>query len=404
MLLTDVLRLSVKTFTDKRFRAALTILGISIGPLALVMIYGVTSGYSDYVVKQLKGLGQNLVVVMPNHQYTLTENDLRTLTSIPGVVDSTPYYSTQGKIRVPGGEMGVLIYAVRYDFIFKVIPSLKLAEGSIPAENDIVKCIIGHDIAYDQYGNRQYHIGDAITITVYNVESSGRIVTHRVTFLIAGILSKYGGAAFLNPDQAIFVSTEAGEKILGLKKWSGVLLYVEDTSLINSVTQRIKDLYGDAVSVTSFYAIAQIASSITGAVNFMTFAASLAAFAVAVAGVAATMITSVIERTREIGVLKALGFTDGQVLTLILSEGIIMSLIGAAIGISLGAIGAYALAERGLVIHAGATSMVVKAPPNLTPLLIGATLVLTILVGIAGSIFPAYRAAKIPPAVALRYE
>ena len=136
----------------------------------------------------------------------------------------------------------------------------------------------------------------------------------------------------------------------------------------------------------------------------MTFAASLAAFAVAVAGVAATMITSVIERTREIGVMKALGFTDGQVLILIISEGIIMSLIGAVIGISLGSIGAYILSSRGLTISSGFTEIVINAPPDINIYNISLTTLMTIFIGIIGSAFPAYRAAKIPPAMALRYE
>ncbi len=404
MLLTDVLRFSYKALTEKKLRAVLTIIGISIGPLALVMIYGVTSGYSNYILQQIKGLGQNLIAVMPRQGYRFTEKDLDTLSTISGVLDATPFYSTQGEARIGSSMQTVFIYAVRYDFIFKAIPSLKIMEGEIPAETDIVKCIIGHDIAFDENGNQIYHVGDAISVTIYKILGPGRIQARRVVFLVSAILSKYGGAALLNPDMTIFISIGAAERLVGMKDWSGILLYVVNPSVIGSVTDKIRELYGNSVSITSFYAIAQIASSITGAVNFMTFAASMAAFAVAVAGVAATMITSVIERTREIGVLKALGFTDGQVLTLILSEGVVMSLIGGGIGVAIGSIGAYMLAEQGLTIHAGATEIIVKAPPNLTPELLTVTIILTIMVGLLGSLFPAYRAAKIPPAVALRYE
>ncbi len=403
-MLTDVLRFSYKALSEKKLRAIFTIIGISIGPLALVMIYGVTSGYSNYILQQIQGLGQNLVAVMPREDYRLTEEDLNTLIAIKGVTDATPFYSTQGELRTAAGVENIFIYAVRYDFIFKAIPSLKIAEGEIPAETDIVKCIIGHDIAYDENGNQVYRIGDAISLTVYRVQGPGRIEARRVVFIVSAILEKYGGAALLNPDITVFISLDAAQRLLGMRDWSGILLYVETPAIVNQVTREIRGLYGNTVSITSFYAIAQIASSITGAVNFMTFAASMAAFAVAVAGVAATMITSVIERTREIGVLKALGFTDRQVLTLILSEGVTMSLIGGGIGISIGAAGAYALAERGLIIHAGASQIIVKAPPNLTPFLLVITLLLTVMVGLLGSIFPAYRAAKIPPAVALRYE
>ncbi len=404
MLLSDIVRFSIKALSEKRIRAVLTILGIAIGPFALVMIYGVTSGYSNYIIQQIRGLGQNLIVVMPREQYKLGEKDLDLLESIDGVVDTSPFYSTQGRVNLPGGEKDVFIYGVKYSFLFNAIPSLKIKYGHIPAETDLVKCVIGYDIAFDENGNQRVGIGDAITVTVVKVLEAGRIETRRVVFIVAGILDKYGGAALLNPDNTIFISIESAERFLQAREWSGILLLAKDPSYVIPITDEIRELYDGSVSITSFYAIAQIASSITGAVNFMTFSASLAAFAVAVAGVAATMITSVIERTREIGVLKALGFTDGQVLVLILSEGILMSLIGGSIGITGGVIGAYIMASHGLIIRAGGSEIVINAPPDISPLLIGLTITLTVMIGILGSIFPAYRAAKIPPAVALRYE
>jgi len=402
LLLIDVVRLSFKALTEKRFRAILTIIGIMIGPLALVMIYSVTSGYGKYIVNQISGLGQNLVVVTPEN-INLGDKDLEKLLNIPGVVDASPFIALQGVIRRSSGEVNIYIYAVKYDFLFKSIPSLNIKEGVIPSETDIVKCIVGYSIAYNDNDELEYGVGDALSIKV-RIFKEKEIKEISSVLIISSILDKYGGAALLNPDTTVFISVETARRIFGVSEWSGILLYVEDTTLINNVTSNIREMYGSSVSVTSFYAIAQIAQSITGAVNFMTFSASLSAFAVAVAGIAATMITSVIERTREIGVMKALGFTDRQVLLLIIFEGIIMALIGGSIGIILGVIGAHILASTGLVIRAGAFTIHIKAPPDLNPLLVLNTLALTILIGVLGSIFPAYRASKIPPAVALRYE
>ncbi len=399
----DIIRLSIKTLSEKRTRAILTIIGIAIGPFAMIMINGVTSGYTKYVIEQIQGLGQNLIVVTPSEDYELTENDLDFFKSLNGVVDAVPFYNTQGRIRIGSEEKDVFIYAVDYDFLFKAIPSLKIKEGVIPSSSDIIKCVVGHDIVYEN-NKKEYDLGDVVSIEIINMKPRGEIEIKHLNLIISAILEKYGGAAFLNPDKTIFMSFEAAERLLGVKKWAGILILAEDPVYVNNITQVIKDVYGRNVNIISFFAIAQIASSITGAVNFMTFAASLAAFAVAVAGVAATMITSVIERTREIGVMKALGFTDGQVLILIISEGIVMSLIGAVIGIALGSIGAYALASKGLVISSGSTKIVVYAPPDINVYNISLTALLTVFVGIIGSAFPAYRAAKIPPAMALRYE
>jgi len=405
MLVSDILRLSVKTLSEKKLRAILTIIGIAIGPMALITIGSVTSGYGDYIVNSIMGLGQNLIVVTPARDYKLTQDDLNTLKSIDGVVDASPFYSTQGEMYIGGEKKTVFIYGVNPEFILNALTSLTIKEGTAPAPTDLGKALVGYKIAYSDNGEAQYGLGDVISITVYQVQQDGKIQIKRLSVSITGILDKYGGAAFLNPDQTIFVPMETVEKMLGVKDWSGILLLAESPEKVDAVSNRIRNMYGGNVDVISFLAIARIASSIVSAVNFITFAATLSAFAVAVAGTASTMITSVIERTREIGVMKALGFRDRQVLILIIMEGVVMSLIGCVIGLATGLIGAHVLSSRGLVISSGGVfTMSIQASPKITAELVGETIALTILTGILGSIFPAYRAMRIPPAVALRYE
>jgi putative ABC transport system permease protein len=249
-----------------------------------------------------------------------------------------------------------------------------------------------------------YDLGDVITIT-YIKTSEGKSEVKRVSITIAGVLNEFGGAFILSPDTTIFLPLVAGQRVLGLSEWSGVFVLVESSAYVPEVMKQLQNIFGNSANIISFQSIANIANSIIGAMNFISFAASLSAFAVAIAGVAATMITSVIEITREIGLLKSLGFTDIQVLVMILMESIVMSLIGGFIGMFLGVVGAHMLASRGFEIRAAATTvMVIKAPPKITPINVARTMTLTILIGLAGGIFPAYRASRIPPAVALRYE
>ncbi len=402
-LLVDFIKLALKSLTERRLRAALTIVGIAIGPLALVMMSSVVEGYSHYVVSQIEALGQNLIIVTPRENYRLGDDDLKTIGSISGVKEAHPLYMTNAQVRVGTEAKRVAVYATNIDTIFEAMGGLEVIEGSIPTSTEITKCVIGYDIAFKN-GVQVYHVGDVITLTIYTVEEGGKVKMRRVSVMIAGILSKFGGAFFLSPDDSIFLPTDAGKKILGMKEWSGILVLAENSAVVDSIVNQIRERYRDTVDVVSFQGIARIINSITGAMEFITFSTSLSAFAVAVAGVAATMITSVIERTREIGVMKAIGFTDMQVLLLILAESIMMSLIGGAVGISLGIIGAHILASRGFVIRGATTTIVIRASPTITPGLIVRTLGITILVGILGGLFPAHRASKIPPAVALRYE
>ncbi len=404
LLLRDLIVYALKALTERRFRAVLTITGIAIGPFALVMMTSVVSGYSSYVEKQILGLGQNLVVLFPSRDYMFSHKDIDYIRAIDGVKDVRPFYSTHGLAKVPRGELKVFIYAVDIDIIFETFSGLRIIEGAKPGPNEVTSAIIGYKIAYDpNTGEKRFDVGDAIQVTIVQAIEAGKVRVKRIYVRVAAILGEYGGAPFLSPDNTIFLPYNAGKRILGLDEWSGILVLAESPVYVDHIASTLRNAYRDAADVISFIEIARVVSSVTAAMNFITFSTSLSAFAVAAAGIAATMITSVIERTREIGVLKALGFTDAQVMSMILSEGIVMSIIGGIIGVSLGVIGANILASRGFVIR-GATEIRIHAPPLITPDLIARTLLITIAIGVVGGIFPAYRAAKIPPAVALRYE
>lgn len=401
----DLMRYSYRALTEKKVRAVLTIIGIAIGPLALVMMTSVVKGYASYVENQLLALGQNTVVLMPSSEYVLTQKDLDYIRSLDQVDVAEPMYMTQAYIQTKEGRKQVYVYAIDPDVLNKAIGNLEIEAGDYPAPTEVTSAIIGHLVAYSEAtGEKLYDLGDAITLFMPEVEPGGRVTYTKAVVRVKGIFKEYGGAMFVSPDKGIFLPFDSGKKILHMDEWSGIFVIAKDPTLVTSLVNELRETYADKVSIIAFQQIARIVSSISGAMDFIAFATSLSAFAVAVAGTAATMITSVIERTREIGVLKAIGFTDGQVTAMIMSEALLMSLIGAAIGISIGIVGAHILASRGLVISSGVNKIIIQAPPLITLESIGFVLAITVVVGVVGGLFPAYRAAKIPPAVALRYE
>ncbi len=400
--LPDLARYSAKALTERKVRSLLTVLGIAIGPMALVAILGVVQGYSNYVIHQLEGLGQNLIVLVPGSSYRMTTADLDFLRSLPGVEAVTPFYSMRAEVRQGGRTLNVAVYAVDMNVFFHALGKLRLEVGSIPPPSQSASAVIGHSIAYDQSGRRYYTVGDVLTLTYY-VFKAGRLHTKSVNVIVTGVLREFGNAFFVNPDLTVFLPLSAGPRLLGMKHWSGIIVVTRDPAYVENLTKYLRDVYGDKVGVISLIEISRVVASVTTAMKFVTLAAGSAAFAVAVTGVAATMITSVMERTREIGVLKAIGFTNGEVVAMILLEALIMSLLGSIVGIAAGVVAAHVLAGKGMVIK-GAQTIVIKAPPAVTPGLLLNTLMMTVVVGVAGSVFPAYKAAKIPPAEALRYE
>lgn len=399
-LLIDFIRLAVKALSERRIRATLTIIGISIGPLVLVMMSSVVQSYSDYIVGRITSLGQNAIAVFPRENYRLNDEDLSFIRSMPEVVRAEPFYSMQALLKRGSDEIRVSVFAIDHNLLFEAIGSLEIMEGKIPSE--MLSAIVGKKVAFRDSSEQYFMLGDIITLVVPKIEGDRIVGKRNVNVRIGAILEEYGGALIVDPDSTVFLSPEAGRKILGMRDWSGILVLTRDPSLVKKVVSALREKYEDRLQVIAFSAIAEAISSVTAAISFINFSTSLSAFAVAVAGVAATMITSVMERTREIGVMKAIGYTNKQILLLILLESIIMSLIGGSIGISLGVVGAHFLSLRGLTI--GGLGLTLMLSPKITPNLIAQTLLLTIAVGLVGGILPAYKASKVPPAVALRYE
>ena len=403
-MLADFVRLSLKALSERRTRAVLTIIGIAIGPLVLVMMSSVVGSYSSYIVERVTSLGQNAIAVFPTENYQLDEEDLNYIRTIRTITRAEPFYNTQGILKRGNEELKTSIFAVDYNMLFEAIGSLKIGEGTIPPESNIIYSIIGRKIAYKD-SEKYFGLEDVLTLTIPKIEG-GKITGKKTLNVVAGaILEEYGGALIVDPDSTVFMCFEAGKRLLGLGKWSGILVLVNDPANVKPTVSTLREHYEEKVQIIAFSSIAEAISSITGAINFINFSTSLSAFAVAIAGVAATMITSVMERTREIGVMKAIGYTNSQILLMILLESMMMSLVGGAAGITCGIAGAYVLSSRGFTIGGiGESGIVLQLSPLITPQLIIQTLTLTMLIGLVGGVLPAYRASKIPPVVALRYE
>ena len=403
-MLVDFVRLSLKALSERRIRAALTITGVAIGPLVLVMMSSVVGSYSNYIKERITSLGQNAIAIFPTENYRLDQEDLNYIRTLEAVRRVEPFYNTQGIAKRGTEEVKIAIFAVDYSLLFEAIGSLEIDEGSIPPETEIISSVVGRKVAYKNY-EKYFGLGDVVTVTVPKIEE-GKISGKKTVNLVVGaILKEYGGALIVDPDSTIFICLEAGKRLLGMSTWSGILVLADSPANVKPLVSILRQHYEDKAQIIAFSSIAEAVSSVTGAINFINFSTSLSAFAVAIAGVAATMITSVMERTREIGVMKAIGYTNGQILLLILMESIAMSLVGGVAGISLGVVGAYLLSSRGFRIGGiGESGIVLQLSPLITPALITQTLLLTILIGLVGGVLPAYRASKIPPVVALRYE
>ncbi len=405
MKLTDVLFYSYKSLEERKLRAALTVLGILIGPAAVIGITGLTSGYGSSITGQLLQLGTNTILVEPNSGKTISQNMINTISGIKGVKGVWPFYALPAQISTPGGNENVEIFAINLQQgIEEAVPGLKLAQGSFPSAYDTYGTTIGWDIANptnSQYPH--YKLDQVVTVKFsYAGQSASK------TFLVEGILQKFGPSYIINVDQGMFVSLQTGSQLTGNSPYAGLLVVAQSPSDVNFIMQQIQKTYGNQLTVMSSQQALNIANSITGTLNLLLASAASVSFLVAFVGVTTTMYTSTLERTKEIGILKALGFKNRDVMNVFIFESAIMGLIGGILGVISGMGASYLLIliiPHFLRFGNGQNSFSLgPVSPVFNVNIIVAVILASLLIGVLAGAAPAYRAAKVDPIKVLRNE
>jgi len=406
MKLTDIFLYSFKSLQERKLRAALTVLGILIGPAAVIGITGLTSGYGNSITRQLLQLGTNTILVEPNSGKTITQNMINTINGIKGIKGVWPFYVIPAQISTPGGNENVEVFAINLQQGLEMaVPGLKLAEGSFPSPYDTYGAVLGWNIANPintQYPN--FKLNEVVSVKFFYAGQ-----TFSKTFLVEGILQKFGPSYIVNVDQGIFVSLLTGSQITGNSPYSGLLVVAQSPSDVNYIMGQIEKMYGNQLTVMSSQQALNIANSITGTLNLLLASAASVSFLVAFVGVTTTMYTSTLERTKEIGILKALGFKNRDVMNIFIFESAIMGLIGGVLGVISGMGASYLLTA--IIPHFlkfgngnGNSFFFGYVTPVFSINVIIIVIIASLLIGVLAGAAPAYRAAKVDPIKVLRNE
>ena len=305
---------------------------------------------------------------------TLNESLASDLLNISGVANTAVILSVDANVTGASstGPGGFSVFGIDSDKLS--LEGIDSVNGTIYTNGSSNQLILGQSAAKDL--NKT--VGSTINIfgsnfTVTGIYQTGNFMTD--------------GGAFMSLNTLQNLTSNDG-------KVSDIAVKAADNANVTTVSQSIQNAYPNQLTATTAADQANRINQSLGFINTASTAISLLAIVIGGIGIINVMIMSVFERTREIGVLKAVGWRSSRILTMILGESIILTLTAAVVGIVVGVTGVYALLP---LIGSG-------FQPVLTVGILLRALGIAFLVGVIGGLYPAYRASRLPPTEALRYE
>ncbi|MCX6032808.1 MAG: ABC transporter permease [Chloroflexi bacterium] len=405
-----VMRVAVQSLTVHKLRSILTMLGVVIGVGAVIALVAVGQGAQAQVVSQFQSLGANLLTVTAGTNFGFSRSGLRqsvrqlTITDVEAIrglatsvsLVAPEYNANNTTVTYMGKTTSTGVTGVTAEY--SVVRNWAVASGRfITAEDDanlVMVAILGQKTLENLFGSTQVNpIGEVVRINRQNYE-------------VIGVLTAKGQSGPNNQDDVVLIPLRTAQQKLGgagTTTVRSISLQVRSSGEMDlaqaQVTAILRALHGlqtgasDDFTVRNQTDILNTVEQTTG--TFTTLLGSIAAISLLVGGIGIMniMLVSVTERTREIGLRKAVGATRGDILVQFLAEAMVLSVLGGAIGVALGVGGAQLISPL-----LGTTKALVTAQSVI--LALGVSLA----IGIFFGFYPANRASGLNPIDALRYE
>ena len=396
MSLLELIRLAFSRLRTGRLRAALTMLGVVIGVASVVALVGVGQGTTSSITERLSSLGTNLLTINTagangGAKSTLTLGDAEAIRGIDGVGGVAPETQAQAAVAVGTTTTTTSIIGTSADYAavraYEVWQGTFLTDSTV--ESGLRVAVLGATTA-DTLGLDATAIGTDVTIA-------------GLPFRVIGILQPKGGTGFQDPDDQVMVPVGIVRKYFvpgdGVRT-IGVSVTDEArmTGVQAAITAILRTRHGLATTDTNDFNIldqAQLlatASSISGTLTLLLGGIASISLIVGGIGIMNIMLVSVRERTREIGIRKAVGALGRDILAQFLIEALTLSVLGGIIGIAVG------FGVSALISRVGGITFA------FSPATLAVALLFSLAVGVVFGVWPARQAARLDPITALRYE
>ncbi|MBO5833760.1 MAG: ABC transporter permease [Alphaproteobacteria bacterium] len=405
MTFNDILKESWLSISGNKIRSFLTVLGIIIGVMAVVIMVAVGETVQKQITDQFSSLGTNTIMiragaaqsagVRTGSRQTLTIQDAEFIARLPDVMAVSPVQNGSAQVIYGNKNWGTSMVGVYPDYI--TVQNVEIEYGTFfdmaAVRNASTYAVIGPETA-EELGLEKNPVGEVIRI-------------QNTPFTIIGVTKAKGDSAMGSQDDMVLIPITTLKKrvqgsrfpnavqmvALKLYETSDNNLAIEQITALLRQRHRLKDDAVDDFQIMDMKQIMETMNTVTGYLKLLLIAIAAVSLLVGAIGIMNMMLVSVAERTREIGIRKAIGARERHIIIQFLSESIMISFLGSMIGLILGV---------GLSQGVGRFILGYNVPFSIWPVVLSVSV--AVIVGLSSGVMPAMKAAKLNPIDSLRYE
>jgi putative ABC transport system permease protein len=435
----DIFSLSFDALKERKVRSALTIIMVMVGSSLLVAVNGIGAGFTAFFNEQFSNLAPNILFVSSTQQdensetggpgiggvgapttakITLNNAVVNRLKSIPFVEEVIPSYQSQVDVESAGETKSYSVLSMDPTRLMVIAPTLGFVEGSSIRQNDPSSILVAEDVANPPGEDTPFiSLGQSIKVRYSFVDpQTGESEQETKNFVVSGIMESTGNPTI---DEALVINEDSGNALFQKAgKFDSLFVATQSSEFVDVVEEEIRKLYGNDIGITTVKAILETIEEFTGGINAFLSSIAIVSLVVGAVGIITTLYTSVIERVKEIGTLKAMGAQNRTILVLFLIEALLIGIFGASFGLVAGIGMGYGLSatfgsdssseNSNEDTEEVSTTTTTSDDSSITPVYLAQDMavvwVISVSLSMLAGLFPSWKASRYLPVEALRSQ